>query len=161
MTNGKTDMDVTDMDVTVLKAISILSTLSGDELELLRPTMSLSTIGAGEVVIQEGGPADKLYCLVNGEVQVVKHYLEPGSQVVDVLAPYNYFGEMALFGVDTPRSATVVTSEPSVFLAIEAEAFRICLMNHPQIAFTMLAETYRRLRQANELLANQTQDADI
>lgn len=151
-------MTAATIDISVLKAIAILSSLSPEELELLRPSIELISLAAGEVVIEEGGAAKRLYCLVSGEVQVVKKYLAPGSSVVDVLTPYNYFGEMALFGVQTPRSATVVTSEPSVFVAIEAEAFRRCLMSNAAVAFAMLTETYRRLRQANELLAARAAD---
>lgn len=140
-------------NISTLRAIPIFSPLSDDELEVLRAPIQVVTLDAGEVVVREGDSADKLYCLVEGEVQVVKNYLEQGAQTVDVLKSGDYFGEMALIGEGVKRSATVVTTEPCIFISLDEEAFRRTLLKNANIAYTMLVEAFRRLRQANDLIA--------
>jgi len=142
-----------DFNVLTLRVIPLFANISEEKLDELRPSLKVLKMGPGEVVVKEGDSADKLFILVSGEVQVVKNYLEPGAQTVDVLTPGAYFGEMALVGESQERSATVVTSEDSHFVTLEREAFRDMLMSNPDIAVTILEETFRRLRQANELVA--------
>jgi len=102
--------------------------------------------------VQEGEAADRLYCLIHGEVQVVKGWLEPGSRTLDVMQPFAFFGEMALVLDDTPRSATVLTTEPSRFLTLEKDAFRRFVLTNADAAWELLVEAFRRLRQAGALL---------
>jgi CRP-like cAMP-binding protein len=140
-------------NMSTLRAIPIFSPLEEADLEALRPAVQVIAMDAGDVVVREGDSADRLYCLVEGEVQVVKNYLEPGAQTVDVLSPGDYFGEMALVGDDVKRSATVVTTETSKFLALGKDAFRTAILGNANIAYTMLVEAFRRLRQANDIIA--------
>jgi CRP/FNR family transcriptional regulator, cyclic AMP receptor protein len=145
-------------NIGTLRAIPLFSPLSEDELELLRPAVQVVTLEAGAVVVREGDSADRLYCLVEGEVQVVKNYLEPGAQTVDVLTSGDFFGEMALVGEGIRRSATVVTTEECIFLSLDEGAFKRTIMKNANIAYTMLVEAFRRLRQANEIIS--TLDVD-
>lgn len=142
-----------DFNVKLLRSIPIFSSLTDDDLENMRSGLRFHRCGPGEVVVREGDAADCLYVLVTGEVQVVKNYLELGSQTVDVLRPGSFFGEMALVGEGQTRSATVVTTEESRFLTLDRDSFREVLRAHPAIALAALSEAYRRLRQANEIIA--------
>ena len=92
-----------EFNVRTLKVIPLFSNVAEEELEELRPALKVMKIEPGEVVVKEGDAADRLFVLVSGEVQVVKNYLEPGAQTVDVLAPGAFFGEMALVGEDEVR----------------------------------------------------------
>ena len=142
-----------DFNVRALRVIPLFNSLADAELEELRSALKVLKLGAGEVVVKEGDAADKLFVLVSGEVQVVKNYLEPGAQMMDILPPGSYFGEMALVGEAAVRSATVVSSEECHFVTLDRDAFQVILTAHPTIAITMLDETFRRLRQVNELLS--------
>ncbi len=142
-----------EFNVRTLRIIPLFASVSEENLEELRSALTVLKLGRGETVVREGDAADKLFVLVSGEVQIVKNYLEPGAQTVDVLTPGAYFGEMALVGDAAVRSATAVTSEDSHFVTLDREAFRGILVRNPMIAITMLEETFRRLRQANDLLA--------
>lgn len=140
-------------NMSTLRAIPIFTPMDESDLAALRPAIQVIGMDGGEVVVREGDAPDRLYCLVEGEVQVIKNYLEPGAQTVDVLSPGDYFGEMALVGDDIKRSATVVTTEVSKFLALDKEAFRNVLLSNASIAYTVLVEAFRRLRQANDIIA--------
>jgi len=141
------------VNVSLLRRIPLFALLDEPSLRALGPSLGVLDVDAGEEVVREGDPSDCLYCLVGGEVQVVKNWLRPGAHAVDVLRPFSFFGEMGLVLDDTPRSATVVTTEPSRFVTLERAAFRRFLLTNADSAWALLLEAYRRLRQANSLLA--------
>jgi CRP/FNR family cyclic AMP-dependent transcriptional regulator len=145
-------MSAETFDLSLLRQLPLFAPLADEALESLRPALHTVELDTGEVVVQEGDAADRLYCLVSGEVQVVKGWLEPGSRTVDVLQPYAFFGEMALVLDDTPRSATVLTTEPCRFLTLDKEAFRRFILTNADAAWELLVESFRRLRQSNTLL---------
>jgi CRP-like cAMP-binding protein len=147
-----------DFNLRALKAIPLLSGLSDQDLELLRPGIKVLRKGPGEVVLREGDAAERLFVLVNGEVQVVKNYLEPGAQTLDVLRAGAFFGEMALVGEGGKRSATVVTTEESYFITLDREGFKAALALSSEMAFAVISEAFRRLRQANDLIATLQRD---
>lgn len=148
-----------EFNVKALKIIPIFSNLSEEILEEMRSALRVTKLESGEIVVREGDSADRLFVLVSGEVQVIKNYLEPGSQMVDVLQPGAFFGEMALVGEGEARSATVLTSEPSHFVTLDREAFKRVLLENPDVCFALLEEAYRRLRQANDIIT--TLQADV
>ena len=148
-----------EFNVKTLKVIPLFASVEEVDLEAVRDALTVQKMAAGEVVVREGDGADKLYVLVSGEVQVVKNYLEPGAHTVDILEAGSHFGEMALVGGAALRSATVVTSEECHFVTLDRTAFQEILQRNPAIAIAMLEETFRRLRQANELCAALQQEA--
>ena len=141
-------------DLSILRRIPLLGKLPEPALEALLPSFELTDAAVGDVVIREGEPADRLFCLVKGEVQVVTNYLADGSHTVDVLGPFSHFGEMGLILDDAVRTATIVASEPSVFLTLDREAFRRYLLSDVSATYVLLVEVCRRLRQTDELLAS-------
>jgi len=149
-----------DFNVQTLRIIPLFAQLTDEKLDELRPALMVQKMEAGEVVVKEGDAADKLFVLVTGEVQVVKNYLEPGAQTMDILTPGSYFGEMALVGDSSFRSASVLTSDECHFVTLDRDAFQAILHDNPDIAITILEETFRRLRQANELISMLQEDVE-
>lgn len=141
------------VDGSLLRRIPLFALLDDPSLRALWPALRLLDVPKGEVVVEEGAPSDCLYCLVSGEVQVIKNWLRPGACTVDLLQPFSFFGEMGLVLDDTPRSATVVTTEPSRFVTLDRAAFRRFLLTNADASWALLLESHRRLRQANMLLA--------
>lgn len=71
------------------------------------PTQRVSRayLQPGDWVFREGDHATTFYAIESGEVEVVKEGPE-GPQVIAVLGPGDFFGEMALV-MDSPRTASV------------------------------------------------------
>jgi uncharacterized protein YhbP (UPF0306 family) len=82
------------------------------------PLQSVSA-DEGEVLAREGGPADKFFIVVQGELEVVTE----GGQALGTYGPGSFFGEMSIMR-DSPRSATVRASKASSLLALERDDFR-------------------------------------
>lgn len=71
---------------------------------------------------------------------------------LDTLGPGQYFGEMTLDG--RPRSASVVTTEPSRLSVIPREALKTFLAEQPDAAFGLLITVIRRARNLTRVIGN-------
>lgn len=104
------------------------------------------------IVIQEGDHSDHLYIILSGRVKV---YLsdDSGKEVLlSVQGPGEYFGEMVLD--DGPRSATVMTTEPSRLAMVSREQFRAYLLQHPDVAMELILSLIRRVRILTRAVGN-------
>jgi uncharacterized protein YhbP (UPF0306 family) len=79
-------------------------------------------LGAGDVIVRQGGPADKFFIVLDGAVELVRE--EDGEQrVLARLSAGQFFGEMAIMH-DAPRSATVRAASPTTLMVMERDTFR-------------------------------------
>ena len=103
--------------VAVLEETGMFAAASRPVLERLAAESSEISVSAGETLIREGDPADALYVLKTGEVEV-----EAGARKLATLPAGSWFGELGLLeGI--PRTATVRTTAPCTLLRIDGEAF--------------------------------------
>ena len=79
-------------------------------------------VGAGDVVVRQGAPADKFFIIIDGEVEVVRD--DDGQErTLATLGRGQFFGEMAILR-DTPRMATVRALTPTTLFSMERDAFQ-------------------------------------
>ena len=87
---------------------------------------------AHEVIFSQGDQPDRLYIIVDGEVEVVKE--EPGKGEVTLrrLGPGDCFGEIALVS-DSPRTATVRSRTSVNVITVDREAFHALFAHLPPL----------------------------
>jgi uncharacterized protein YhbP (UPF0306 family) len=95
------------------------------------PTQTAKTISAAlqvvdadpdTVVARQGGPADKFFIVVDGELEVTRE--EMGStETVATLGPGDLFGEMAIL-FDKPRGTSAKATKPTRLLVLDSATFR-------------------------------------
>jgi CRP-like cAMP-binding protein len=105
------------------------------------------TFAAGETILAVGTPADVLYVLVTGAVEVVKGDVH----IVEVREPGALFGEMSVL-LETPHTATVRALEPST-LHVAGDPLGFLHAN-PAIAFELSRLLARRLNFVNGYLVD-------
>ena len=100
----------------------------------------------GETLVTQGEPADDMFVVVHGSLEVVVAGRTGRTRLVDVLGPGASVGEMALL-TDEPRSATVRAIRDSELVRISKADFLRLLDEHPQTAVELSRTLVRRLRQ--------------
>jgi len=96
------------------------------------------------ILVQEGDRSDQVYVVLDGRLKVYLADSEGKEIIVDVLGPGQYFGEMALEG--DPRSASVMTLEPSRLSVVERDRFKEFLGSNPEAAYALIVTLIRRAR---------------
>jgi CRP/FNR family transcriptional regulator len=109
----------------------------------LAAAMRAETFAAGETVIAAGEPADRVFVLCLGSLEVTRD----GRQgIVRRLEPGTLLGELAFFA-DEVRTATVRAATDCVLLSLPFENFRAFLLTHPEAALVLAGRIVRTLRE--------------
>jgi CRP/FNR family transcriptional regulator, cyclic AMP receptor protein len=131
-----------------LRRIPLFEGLDDPELSALAERTTPRSFPKNAIVVNEGDLSDSLYLILTGKVKV---YLgdESGKELIlDVKGPGQYFGEMVLD--EKPRSATVMTLEPSQFATLARAEFIAVLLKHPKISLQVIRNLIRIARGLNE-----------
>ncbi|EQC32468.1 AGC protein kinase [Saprolegnia diclina VS20] len=97
--------------------------------------MEKVTVNETDVVIRQGDPGDRFYCVQSGDFQVTVKNETPNGIREDIVHVYRgdthpSFGELALMH-NAPRSSSVIALTKGVLWAIDCRAFRLVFMKSP------------------------------
>jgi CRP/FNR family cyclic AMP-dependent transcriptional regulator len=90
------------LDTNRLKSLPLFEGVSDDDLERIAPFVSEVSVSEGKLLVQEGDYAYEFMAIEEGEAEVRR-----GDQVLAVLGPGDFFGEMGLIDSER-RNATVI-----------------------------------------------------
>jgi CRP/FNR family cyclic AMP-dependent transcriptional regulator len=114
------------------------------ELEALSVHATPQSFPRNTVIVNEGDRSDSIFIIVSGRVKVYLHNRDGKEVILNTHGPGEYFGEMVLD--EGPRSASVITLEPSRFLVISKAAFRQFLSGNPDFAMKLINRLMHRVR---------------
>jgi CRP/FNR family cyclic AMP-dependent transcriptional regulator len=100
------------------------------------------------VLIGEGDQGDSLFIVVSGKVKVYASNAAGKEVVIDFHGPGEYVGEMSLDGA--PRSASVITVEPTTCAVVSRAQFREFILAHPDFALHLIEKLIHRARLATD-----------
>jgi hypothetical protein len=104
------------------RSFSVLAALPPQSTSTISATLQPLNAEADTVIARQGGPADKFFIVVDGEIEISRE--EGGAtQAVSTLGPGELFGEMAVL-FDRPRGASARTTKPSKLLVMDGPTFR-------------------------------------
>ncbi len=113
----------------------------------------------GTLLIQEGDVGDSIHIILSGRLRSFSVDVQSGREITyGIYGPGEYLGEMGLDG--GPRSASVITLEPSVCALVRRATLDQYIAEHPAFAFELLAKVIRRAR-ATTLTARQMALHDV
>ena len=121
-----------------------LSPLEDDTLRDIAATGVVRTFTRNAVLINEGDVGDALYVLLSGRVKVYSSNEAGREFVIDFHGPGEYVGEMSLDGA--PRSASVMTVEPTTCAVVNRAQFRDFILAHPDFAMHLIERLIHRVR---------------
>ncbi len=125
-----------------------MPTLSHEVLMKATRQLKTETYARGEVIIQQGEPADRFYIITSGRANVYLNRPDARPVLVDRLTPGQYFGEMGLFQGGKRQAQVRSSAEfPVEVISLDKRAFDGLLDESEE----MRAEIQRsfRLRSSN------------
>ena len=119
-------------------------TLSDSELVAMGSHGIARSYPKNAIIVSEGDRTDSLYVILDGRVKVYVSDDAGHDVVLLTQGAGEYFGEMVLD--EGPRSASVMTLEPSRLLVVPHKEFRELIANNPTFALNLLEKLIARVR---------------
>ncbi|HQU72314.1 MAG TPA: cyclic nucleotide-binding domain-containing protein [Calditrichia bacterium] len=136
----------------VLKRVPFFQALGKDGIDFIIERLKFKPYEGGDPICEAGDPGDRMYIIISGNVKVVVVTEDGEENVVANLGSGDYFGEMALL-TGEPRSASVITTEPSEMFILNKADFDVIIERFPSITLSMSKIMSQRLRETNQKVA--------
>lgn len=111
------------------------------------------TYKKGEMVYSAGDKNKMLYVIHKGKVKLTRVSASGREQVISVLGPGNFMGELSLFN-DEPVTNNAEALEDTTVCIIDGDKLKEIMAKYPTIAFKVLEELSTRLKRAENLIEN-------
>lgn len=135
----------------LMPANALISSWGAAELQDLLERATLCPMKKGDVLLHQGDPGDYLVILLDGTIRVSMVASNGREIILDYLEAGSVLGEIALLD-GGERTASVTALGEGKYLKLGARAFREVLEKHPSVAWRLLQEMARRLRNANNTI---------
>jgi CRP-like cAMP-binding protein len=140
------------IEAAALKDYSLFGGLLPDEIEAIRPFMGSACYEAGTAIMREGEPNDRIYFILEGEVDVEKDGVSLAR-----LAEGDTFGEMEFLDV-MPAVATILALVPSTVATISNHALhelsKVSMRAFAMLMMNLARDLSRRLRRMDDIVAH-------
>jgi CRP-like cAMP-binding protein len=104
----------------------------------------------GDYIFREGDPADVMYMIHKGKVQISKG-IGTFDEKIRVLEEGEFIGEMAVIN-SKPRSASAIAVENCVLIKMDRESFEETVAKNHEFSVSVIRLLSERLRETDELL---------
>ena len=119
----------------------------------LRASLAETDVAKGEVLFIEGEPGDRMYVIVDGKVKLGQTSTDGRESLLGVLGPGEMFGELSLFDPGLRTSTATALTDVTV-LGLGHDQLKPWLAGRPEVAAALLQALARRIRRANEAMAD-------
>ena len=152
-------LDLTEDDVNqLLSSIPLFAPLSSEQRSQLIRRSVEETYGAEHTIIHQGHPMGMVYVILSGHVRVFEPVPDSSVEMfLGELGPGQIFGELGVLR-ERPRSASIVSLDPTRCLAIPATDFLYLLGQSREMSLSLLRILAGRLYDADRLLARHAPD---
>jgi CRP-like cAMP-binding protein len=104
------------------------------------------------IICKEGEKGSTMYLVHSGKIAILKS-ISTGEKVIAVLEDGQFFGEMALMGLQDTRSASAKALSETQVLELSPEAFEGLVRRSPEVAVAVIRTLCERLRDSNSKMA--------
>jgi CRP-like cAMP-binding protein len=128
-----------------LEQVPLLEELTKRDRQRLARSMKERTFASGQQIVVEGRRGVGFFIILDGKAAVTI-----GGDLIQVLGPGDYFGEMALLD-DGARSATITADGELTCATMTSWAFKSFVVDNPKVSWAMLQTLAQRLRASRSL----------
>ena len=127
---------------------SVAQPLSDRTLAALQRCTQIRRYPKNTIVVSQGDRGETIFFILEGSVKVYVSDDQGGQVVVGTQGRGEYFGELTLD--DGPRSASVVTLEPTQLAVVPKSEFRELLASAPELSVHLIGDLIHRVRSLTE-----------
>jgi CRP-like cAMP-binding protein len=142
-------------DVEMLRNIPLFAGLPTARLKLIAYTAEVVHFEPGEIIVEQGDPADAVYIVAEGEAEVWLTALDGHTVRLRTVGRHSLLGEIAVL-CNGRRTATVQAKDRVVTLKIAAQVFLDLLKQSPEIGMQVMKILAERLERSTVLLQQHT-----
>lgn len=134
-----------------IEQVPIFHSLTAAEMDEIALITRQVTVLKGEPIYDMGDKMDSLLVIHTGRVKTYRLSDTGKEQVIRILRPGDFLGELALFS-HSPMSDYGEALETSSMCVIEGARLKELMVKYPIIAFKILEELSQRLEKTEQLL---------
>lgn len=132
-----------------LEMIELFSSLTDDEISLIRKKLIVKRFKKNEVILFEKDTSKYMYIIIKGKVKVIQTTGDGKEIFLAVHRAGEFFGEMSFIDGKT-SPATVTAAEDCIINIISKNEFYSIINTHKKILFNLLQILCSRLRESWE-----------
>lgn len=136
-----------------IEIVPIFSNLSYKEKMEVAGITSQRTYEKGELIYRSGDLGERLYVIHTGKVKITRLSSSGKEQVIRVLGPGEFMGELSLFS-SLPLTDNGEALEETTVCLIASEKLKGLMRKYPEIGFKVMEELSSRLEKAENLIEN-------
>lgn len=137
-----------------LKGSRLAEGLDPDQLALLAGRLTLEAVQRGQLLAQEGSVDNRLYVVVEGALDIVKHRGTPDETLLVTLKSGDFAHELGFLD-GAPRYASLVASREGRVLVLQREQLEGLIDTHPRILYAVMCAIVRTVHQVQTRMAMQ------
>jgi len=143
---------MTDPEI-LLRQVPLFRSLRTEDTGRLAALLRRQTLHKGEVLCRKGEEGNTLYMIIAGKIKIVRQSRNGDEAILAVLSAGDFCGEMALLD-GLPRSADAFAVEDTSIYVLTRADFFSCVVNNERAVKTILSTLSKRLRNADDFLAD-------
>ncbi|HHU23529.1 MAG TPA: Crp/Fnr family transcriptional regulator [Acholeplasmataceae bacterium] len=132
-----------------LHVVPIFQHLTEEELKQVQKISKSKKFSKGSHVYQAGNETDKLFVVNSGQIKISRISEKGDEQVIRVLGPGDFLGELSLFS-NLPMNDYAEATENTVVCMVEGSGLKNIMKDNPTIAFKILEELSKRLENVDK-----------
>jgi len=129
---------------TILKEVSMFSSLAEDELKALAQISHIYEYKEGATLFLEGDVSDSLMLLVDGVVSIFKHDNKGNEIVIGYFNRYSLLAEAATLR-HTPLPSSATFQSDGAIIKIDIVEFEKLFITHPNISYEIIQSLLKKV----------------
>lgn len=134
-----------------IECVPIFANLSQQEMLEIANITTAQTFEKGDMVYMAGDKGSTLYVLHTGRVKISRLSISGKEQVIRVIGPGDFMGELSLFG-SVPLTDNAEVLETSTMCVIDGAKLKELMAKYTSIAFKVMDDLSKRLEKAENLI---------
>lgn len=134
-----------------IEKVPIFSSLTREEIAEIAMITDQREYKKGEFIYMAGDRSQKLYVIHEGRVKITRVLDTGKEQVIRLLEPGDFFGELSLF-VSAPLDNNAEVLENTTVCLIEGSRLKDMISRKPAIAVKIIEELSKRLQSSESMI---------